>query len=148
MATRRFQRPKIASPLEEEDYKKIESKAEELIQRIEEKLPVFYPLTTTRNFEGVFVGTTHFNLFFIDKEGVYTLGDFREKERVSEDQLVEAVSDSVSKSAEIQPYITNKSLAELNTNFEKLFLFLKESVELVPGSERVQEVQKRFEANK
>ncbi|BAU79951.1 hypothetical protein A9K97_gp400 [Tokyovirus A1] len=130
----------------EELYAKAESRANDVIEKIQKRIPVPYPLNTQRNFRGVSVSSPSMRAFHTDGEKLYVWDDFRSELSIDEAELVESLSQNIPLSAEYQPYLTNKLLKDLNENFTTLFSWLRESVELVPGSERVQKIQEDFES--
>lgn len=142
-----FPRGEIRAPFSEQEYEKAEKVAERVIRKIQGRLPAPCPLGTQRNFGGVYAGFPHIKLFYTDGEKLFVYDDFRAEICMEEEELVEHLVKNTLHSIEFQPFLTNKLLGDLNNNFEKLFSFLRESIELVPGSERVKNIQEHFETS-
>nr|WNL49638.1 hypothetical protein MarFTMF_122 [Marseillevirus sp.] len=138
-------RSTVSQQLSEEVYARAEKKANDIISKIQNKLPVPYPIYSHRVFSGICVRTPNAKSFQTDGEKIYVWDDLRLEIPVEEEELVETMTENILRSGEYQPYLTNKFLRDLNENFVSFFSWLRESVELVPDSERVQKIQEEFE---
>ena len=129
-----------------EEFEKVETLCFSVVNKIREKLGDCYPFSSFVRGRKFTVQLTTLDSFFSDGEKFYVYRNMGRREQISQAELVERAVKSVRESPEYQPYHANKQLKELNENFVRLFDFLRESVELVPGSNTVSEIQKDFES--
>lgn len=128
-----------------------------LSQKINERLEADFPIDTgfTSSHVNLSVmqgGTANIRLLasigpgnvLADIRVIYPIYEEEDSMIVSEEEVIERAVSIIKADIAYSNSVVAKKLDTLNNNFLKLFEFLKESVELVPGSEQVHNLSKDF----
>ncbi|AMQ10996.1 hypothetical protein [Brazilian marseillevirus] len=77
------------------------------------------------------------NILLRNNSAIYTRSNDENVPPVSEEEIIEESVGTITSDKEYTNRLILERLGELNRNFSRLFDFLKESVELVPGNDEV-----------
>ncbi|AHA46340.1 hypothetical protein ISTM_442 [Insectomime virus] len=141
-----------------EEREKALEYAHVLVQKINDRLEAEFPINIDFNSSSVFLsfvqgGTLVVrqlasigrNNVLMDGRVLYPIYDTEDAISVSEEDVIERAVSVIKSDQVYSNNVVSKKLDTLNNNFSKLFDFLRESVELVPGSEQVNKLSESFE---